>query len=409
MSRLLAPGAGRDHGRFTYGGEPLVFHCNFYNYWLQKTLLLDPELHMERVIRAAAAEAAGQTLRTAASALQLQGVEQRRRLAQDTFAQLGFGTLDLSGVTQDGGTVVVPVSHYGLCLRQAIGEPFATPQSLFDAGYAAAAAAFVHELPVGTFESTIEACQSTGAPQGILSLRATGQAEVFDGFANEAHLPQPPPHPSTDTSVDEGAILGALSTLDLSGNEEGLIPRFGVMLTRHFAGFYNRISFEFVRRMEQDGMLEAADMLLLDTGYRCAFHTFGGIMVSPEWDAVVRPQCETREDWVHGMVAVVNALGWGTWRVMELDDTHVVIRIYDDYESCGWLDMYGTTDRPRSHLACGAVAGMMNLIFSAGIEHKPTLDLEFYANTFEQDGQFEPEQLASMASGDPYTEIVARR
>ncbi len=410
MTRALAPGIPRDHGRFLYGGEPLVFHCNFYNYWLQKTLLLDPELQMEEVIQAAASEAAGQMFRRAAASLPGGGTaSDRLALAVDSFAELGFGTVDLSGVSAEGGTVTLPVSHYGQCFRQVVESDFATPQSLFDAGFVSAAAAFVHGVPRHTFQATIEACASMGAPAGRIRLDATGAALTFDGYAHEAHSAGDPGSPFADTSVDEAAILGALGTLDFSGNEEGLIPRFGVMLTRHFASFYNRISFEFLRRMGKTGLLDAAEMLLVDTGYRCAFHTFGGIMTSAEWDAVIRPQCKTRADWVHGMVATVNALGWGVWRVSELSEDRVVVRIYDDYESCGQLDMYGRSERPVSHLAAAAVAGTMNLIYAADIHEKPTLDLDFYARAFEQDGLFEPEQTKSMAMGDEYTEIVASR
>jgi hypothetical protein len=409
MTRSLAPSAPRDHGRTLYGGEPTVFHCNFYNYWLQKTLLLDPELEMERVIQSAAAEAVTSLLHRGAAAVKADSPEQRLALARDTFAELGFGTIDLSGVTADGGVVHVPVSHYGQCFRQVVEADFATPQSLFDAGFARAAAAFVHGVAPETFEATIEACASMGAPAGRIRLDATGRAVCFDGYAHEAHTAADPGAPYGDTSVDEAAILGALATLDFSGNEEGLIPRFGVMLTRHFASFYNRVSFEFLRRMDETGLVDAAEMLLTDTGYRCAFHTFGGIMTSAEWDAVIRPQCSTKADWVHGMVATVNALGWGVWRVAELSDERVVVRIYDDYESCGQLDMYGRSSRPVSHLAAAGVAGTMNLVYCADIHEKPTLDLDFYARAFEQEGLFQPEQTRSMAMGDPYTEIVATR
>ena len=58
MSRTLMPVQPAAHGKTLMGGEPLIFHCNFYNYFLQKTLLLDETLGMEAVIRAAAAEVA---------------------------------------------------------------------------------------------------------------------------------------------------------------------------------------------------------------------------------------------------------------------------------------------------------------------------------------------------------------
>ncbi len=410
MTRSLPPGGPQPHGRYICGGEPLVFHCNFYNYWLQKTLLLDPTLQMDRIIQAAAAEAAT-SMMSSAAASQADGMSEadRRALAIDSFAELGFGTLDLGAVNSAGGMAQLPVSHYGQCLRQVVEADFAVPQSIFDAGYVEAAAAFVHGLPPNSFTATIRDCASMGASAGRIELGTSDSAPLFAGYAHTAHGLADPGSPFSDTSVDEAAILAALGGLDLSGNEEGLVPQFGVMLTHHFASFYNRISFEFLRRMEATGLLEAAEMLLTDTGYRCAFHTFGGIMTSPEWDAVIRPQCKTRADWVHGMVATVNALGWGVWRVTELTENRVVVRIYDDYESCGYLDMYGQSDRPISYLATAAVAGMMNLIYGADIHEKPVLDLDFYARAFEADGLFEPEQTRSLAMGDEFTEIVASR
>ena len=44
MARTLAPHVSSEHGKRLMGAEPLVFHCNYYNYFLQKTLLLDEEL-----------------------------------------------------------------------------------------------------------------------------------------------------------------------------------------------------------------------------------------------------------------------------------------------------------------------------------------------------------------------------
>jgi hypothetical protein len=365
---------------------------------------------MGLVIQAAAAEAATSMMAGAlASHPDGMGEAERRALAIDSFAELGFGTLDLVDVTSAGGMARLPVSHYGQCFRQVVESDFAAPQSIFDAGFVEAAAAFVYGLPPNSFKATIRECASMGASAGRIELARSDSAPLFAGYAHTAHGVGDPGNPFSDTSVDEAAILAALGGLDLSGNEEGLIPQFTVMLTRHFASFYNRISFEFLRRMEATGLLEAAEMLLTDTGYRCAFHTFGGIMTSPEWDAVIRPQCKTQADWVHGMVATVNALGWGVWRVSELTENRVVVRIYDDYESCGYLDMYGQSARPVSHLATAAVGGMMNLIYGADIHEKPILDLDFYARAFEADGLFEPEQTRSRAMGHEFTEIVASR
>jgi hypothetical protein len=247
-----------------------------------------------------------------------------------------------------------------------------------------------------------------GASAGEIAVapRTTEPPALSPGIGAHGSDAPPPPFAS---SVNEPATLSALATLDFSGNEEGLVPRFGVMLTHHFANFYNRISFEFIRRMAHTGLLEAAEDLLVEGGLRCAFHTFGGIMTSGEWDAVIKPQCKTREDLVHGMIAAVNALGWGLWRVVELAPDRVVVRIYDDYESCGHLGMYGAADRPVSYLAAGGVAGLMNLVYVAHIDQRPTLDLACYTRVFESAERFTARQVRSLAAGDAYTEIVASR
>lgn len=409
MNRTIARYEPSAHGKVLMGGEPLVFHCNYYNYYLQKTVLLDETLGMEAVLHDAAYASTRAMLEAAARELGATTPDARRRIAEDTFAQLGFGRVDLSSIGPSGGVVRFPVSHYGRCLRQASGAAFARPQSHFDAGYAAAAADFVHRRS-GLFEGTIDACQSMGDPEGVVRLAERASGEPFSTPGKGGHADAAPPGPSASTNVDEAAILAAVGGLDFAGNEEGLVPRFGVILTHHEGNFYNRISFEFVRRMEGTGLLEAAEELLVEAGLQCAFHTFGGVMSSAEWDAVVAPQCKTKEDWVHGMVAVVDALGWGVWRVHDLEPgKRLVIRAYDDYESSGYLGMFGRASRPVSHLLQGAATGLMNLVYVGAIAERPSLDRAFYERVFESDERFTATQTKSFAMGDAYTEVVVAR
>lgn len=410
ISRSL-PSRNPSRGRVLVAGEPLIFHCNHYNYWLQNTLLLTNGLGMEGVMLDAAAEVAHAYVGRAATELGLSTVEERKRLASDLYAQQGFGTVDFASLSADGGSVVNPTSHYAYAFSVASDAQVSTrPQNYFDAGFAAGAASAIFELAPGSFEVRIDACRSMGAERGITVLERRPAATDVQGSPGAGHTgTNDIPGPNGDTNVDEAQVLQALAGLDLAGNEEGLIPRFGVMLTEHFANYYNRISFEFVHRMESTGLLELGETLLVDAGYQCAFNTFGGVMVSAEWDAVVKPQCQSRFDWVHGMVACVNALGWGVWRVQELSDERLVVRIYDDYESCGYRAMYGMADRPVSYLAQGGVVGIMNLIFVGAIDQKPVLDSAYFEHTFNADGCFKAKQEKCLASGDPFTEIVAWR
>lgn len=393
--------------RATVAGEPLVFHCNHYNYWLQHTLRLDPSLGMDAVIRDAAEACARAFVAGAKPALGLETPEAVLAVGADLFAQLGFGRLDLSAVTDGVGVVTTPTSHYGQTLAVACKGELTRDQNLFDQGYAAGLVGAAFGSPPGSLRVVDNACMSTGATLGRFEL-VRGPAREFRPSPGLGPVSAAPaPGPLLPSNIDEAAILGALSGLDLGGNEEGLIPRFGVILTRHFANFYNLISHGFVSKMEELGLRDVAESLLIEAGQRCAFNTFGGIMVSAEWDAVVRPQCQTRDDWVHGMVAVVNAFGWGCWRVAELEPRKLVMRIWDDYESTGWLGMAGRADRPIAYLAAGGVAGLMGLVTEGAIMTGPTLDESLYARACQGPGRYAASQTHSAARGDAYTQVVA--
>lgn len=211
-------------------------------------------------------------------------------------------------------------------------------------------------------------------------------------------------------AIDEKTIVEAVSGLGISGNEEGMIPAFGLHLTKHFADYYNRISFAVARELEGSGLEEDARALLVEAGHVCAFNTFGGIMQSAEWEAVVAPMIETREDWIRGMVAVVNAFGWGVWRIEDLSPGEELrISIERSYECSGWVRDYPLGSTARCYLATGGVAGLMNLLYVGDITERPNLDEAYYRERFRTGEQFTAEETKCLASGDARCEIVARR
>jgi hypothetical protein len=388
-------------GRRSLGGEAMVYHCNFYNYWLQKTVLLVEGLGMEQVIQEAAAASAYSCLKGLDAA--------DSKMAETVFSGLGFGLMDLSLVTADGGEVTTSISHYGQCLASAAGGTFAAPQSRFDAGFAGGASAWGHGRLAGGFEAKVQACMALGAKRGSIELIGRAARDDFFGTYgvgpdSSAAQPVPAWRGPSQNAVDE-----AMDELDLNGNEEGLIPRFGVMLTQHFAHFYNRLSFEFLLRMRDSGMRMAGEHLLIDAGYRCAFHTCGGIFMSPEWEALMRPVVTSREDGAHAMVSILSTLGWGRWRLVEVGERRAVMRLYDDYESLGYRAMYGESTRPVAFLAAGGLGGLMNLLYLGDILDQQELDGSYYERVFEHADAFAVHQTQSIAMGDAYSEIVAER
>lgn len=214
-------------------------------------------------------------------------------------------------------------------------------------------------------------------------------------------------------AVDNDAIVRAVSGLPLVGNEEGLIPAFGLYLTRHYAPFYNRASFAFLHEAERRSYESAvkARAALVEAGHVCAFNTFGGIMLSQEWEAVVAPMIESKEDWVRGIVGVVNALGWGVWKIEQLEaDQRLHISVANTYESEGYVSDYPRrTSGGVCFLASGGVAGIMNLIYHGDIASRPSLDSAYYKSLFQSPNGFRAVETACRATGADRCEFVATR
>jgi hypothetical protein len=223
----------------------------------------------------------------------------------------------------------------------------------------------------------------------------------------------PRPPAATATSIDEPAILQACAGLPLAGDAEGNVHAFGVSLTRHYANYYNQLSYRFDAEMERvagAAAAEAARLLLVEAGRVCAFHTFGGIMESAEWEGLIKPQCRSREDWVYGMIAVVNALGWGRWSVANLEPGRALELVVDgSYESNGYLASRGLSPVPRCYLVTGGAAGLMNLIYNADITQRPDLTPAFYEQTFQNAGIFLSREVECRSMGAAACRVVVER
>ncbi len=214
-------------------------------------------------------------------------------------------------------------------------------------------------------------------------------------------------------AIRQDDIISAVAGLKIRGNEEGLIPAFGLYLTRHYAAYYNHISFAAYHRAESQGAAAelTARNALVRAGEVCAFNTFGGIMLSQEWEAVVAPMIETREDWVGGIVGVVNALGWGRWSIERLDKGELLeISIKNSYESSGYIaDFPKRSAGGICFLATGGVSGIMNLLYNGDITTRPALNPEYFESVFSAERRFVAKETACRAAGAPRCTFVATR
>lgn len=382
------------------GGEPHVFHCHHYNCFLQKSIADQSALvDSPTLLTEAAAEVAYAQLTA------LGTVDE-----QELFRHLGFGVLDASALGAQGGTAVVKGSHYAMGWLSKYGQADA-PVCFFAAGFVEAVAR--HRFGAA-FQVKETACVAHGASECRFEVKPGGRASLPPPPGMGKQTPFPPrPAFATQTSVDEGAIVTACGGLPLGGTIEGKIDAFGVSLTRHYANYYNLLSYRFDRQMESvagEAAATAARLLLVEAGQVCAFHTFGGIMESAEWEGLIKPMIKTTEDWVYGMVSVVNALGWGRWSVASLVPGERLEMVIDgSYESNGYLAAFGTSTSPRCYLGAGGTSGLMNLIYHANIMSRPALTPALYERTFRDGRFFVAREVECRTMGAPACRFVAER
>jgi hypothetical protein len=393
--------------RFVVGGEPMIFHCHHYNCFLQRSIQDAEYIDSAPILVAAAAEVVFAQLTDLLS--RTADIQARKATVETLYRLCGFGVIDLSAASPEGGEVRTRSTHYSTGWMEKFGRS-RLPVAFFSTGFLVGALAAIYDLDPAGIQARQTACRSTGADEDIFSLsQGPANFALFEP-RRETVLAAVGNDPEPATSVNREGITRAVAGMPLLGNPEGLIPAFGVYLTRMYADYYNRISFAFEREMAAvagaEG-IEVAAELFIEAGHVCAFNTMGGIMTSPEWGALILPMLRTREDWLFGIIACVNALGWGTWKVLDVTPHAATFRVYNDYESVGYRRMYGTADHGISYLATGGAAGLMNLIYLGDIHEKPDLTPEFYDRLFKGGRAFQGRMTACQAMGDPYTEIRA--
>ena len=388
------------HGQTFIGELNRVFHCNYYNAYLQTAVMMS--------------EGAGncQPRRLLSDAV-VPLVRRLRKLGytehdlREEFSFCGFGKLRRAAGANEWLT---PTSHYG---QAAIMQGHGERSCYFNSGYIAG---------ITDLETEETMCKQARAPVDWYKTGAPLHP-IADYLKRPADLRPAPPRfgfpecQAFDTVVDEESIIEAVSGLPLFGksglHDTGLIDAFGVVLTNHFADYYNYISYQSYYGMLEAGMPQAQTQdVFVQGGHICAFNTFGGIMSSPEWDAVVRPMCRNNEDWIHGMVAIANALGWGVWRVEKIvPGRELIIRVYNSYEGVGYRRMYPRSDDPQlSFLVMGGVQGLAHLFWKIDITKRPTLNQEFYATVFNSpENKFSVRQTHAIAAGHEYDRVIAWR
>jgi len=390
------------------GGEPLIFHCHHYNIVLQQSIEdAAAQLGGEEFLREAAAIVAFEQLNESFGKID---VEERLKIVSEIFRVQGFGLLKFETMNEQGGVATLKDSHYGLGFASRTPRR-KTPACFFPTGFIEGALGAIYGGGAGAYSAQETSCVAVSGGDCRIEIHRRAEPQELSRSPGVGGVPKSLPERNPLASnIDEDAILAALATLPLVGDDEGQIPAFGVLLTRHYANYYNRISCELLTRLQDkaDFLKEAAREVLREAGHVCAFNTFGGIMESPEWEGLIQPMIKERSDWVSGIVACINALGWGRWTVTSLDEgKSLTVRVDGSYESNYFRAACKIDDAPQCHFCCGAVAGIMNLLYIGDITHAPELSPEYYKTLFSGPKSFRARETQCRSQGHEYCEFVA--
>lgn len=405
-----------EHGLNFVADIPTVFHCHHFNLFWDQTI--DDALGSEvgAAIRTAAAREAFYDL--------LSGLVERAgathpgdrlALARTVFSAMGQGDLTFE-LDQRGGTSIGEYLHYGYSWNEKYGQKVnrRQPADAVAAGFTAAACELAHGL---TRESV-----------RVQEVECVAKRDRRCRFSAEVHEPSPLAAPMGRAQVEAavGPLMDGLLedriapivsglrefTSGVLGDDRGLIQAFGLFVSQHPSTYYNRSAYDAYRHVQRTAPQSTPVMraLLREAGHVCGFNTFGGIMLSPEWEALVGQPSGDPDETLAGALAIARALGFGRWTAQEFEPgRRLVIHTPSGYESSYYITREGRATTPMCFLLQGACLATMQLIERVPWRDRPALTEEFYADLFRRGLPWAVEETQCIARGDDRCEVVVTR
>lgn len=185
-------------------------------------------------------------------------------------------------------------------------------------------------------------------------------------------------------------VVKKLAELTVTGDQDGLIPGFNVLVNQLPVAFWNTFTERIIKASPADRLAKTkAD--LINCAYECGYHTGYGIVTSQEFKSVVEPMVtDGAKDILRGAYAVFTAWGWAKSGIVQIvDGEKMVIRAVDYYEADG------PQGDPRAFMITGVSAAFFELAYA-----KPY-----------PDGMhtYKCEQVHGIESGDTFGEFVVTK
>ncbi|MCK5110226.1 MAG: hypothetical protein KAQ94_01810 [Arcobacteraceae bacterium] len=394
-----------EHNYLEIGGEAMIFHCHHYITNLQRTILDADYIDSKLFLIGSAADAVYNQLANLCEGL---NIEESKHMAQDIYKVFGYGLIDLSNMDENGCELKSTKSFFSKTWKMKFDEA-SSPVDYYTSGFLAAAYAVIYNKNLKDINVQQTTCMACGDDINTHLIKL-GECN-FSLYPKKAPVQfKDVPKVSLNWEHEEtvtNAFLGAHATM--IGNEEGYIPAFGVYLVRNQSDYVNRLQFEFVRAMTEvagEYGVTIAGELLMEAGHACGFFTYGGIMTSPEWEGAVKPYLKTKEDWIKGLAALVNTMGWGYHTAIELSEQKAVFRNYNDFEDLSYMRMYGKSDYPIHWANSGGFTGLMQLVYGTDLVNGERIETEEgFRNMRRSKVKYKTKMTKGISCGDDFLEV----
>ena len=188
-------------------------------------------------------------------------------------------------------------------------------------------------------------------------------------------------------TVMRDQVVRALAKIEVRGDDDGLIPAFGVLVNQLPTTFWNLFAERIVAATPKERKSEVENSLV-QCAYECGYHTGWGIINSPEFQSVVVPMVtEGAKDILRGAYAVFTAWGWAKSGIAQIKEGEkMTVRAVDYYEQESGGNGY------RAYMIRGVSTAFFELAYSSP-----------YPNGM---GKYSCEQTAGIETGDSYGEFV---
>ena len=406
----------RDQDMLFMGPAPACYHCHHFNLFLDQTVGDALGAEASAKLRfSAAREFFRPIIAELVTRAGAHTTAEKLTLARQLFKAMGHGLLDIEGTPARGRATGTHL-HYGSCWKEKYGRLVncREPMDGVATGFAAAALEVAYGAAEGSMVGREATCVAMRQPLCTMELEQGPVAPfgvAIDKPTTLAKTQRPLPglHDDQITTIANGLRE---FTAGVGGDDRGLVQAFGVYVTMHLTSYYSRITFDTAHTIEREAAesIGMAEELFRESGHVCVFNTFGGILLSPEWEGMVKAPSNDVHEVVLGCMAIARGLGFGHWLVHELEpNQRMVLRATSSYEAAYYLARHGVANRSREYFLQGAALGTVRLAHRVDWESKPQLTQSFYNDLFKGDMPWRAEQTKSLMCGDEYSEVVVSR